>query len=194
MTSMTPWKADPERGVVIVVDLQPTFLSAIHESDRVLNRSQFLLKMAKIVGVPVLASEQYPERMGPTDQRIASLLPFGAAPHGKMCFSCGGCAGVMDGLRNLKRKQVVLIGIETHICISLTALDLLRDGYEVFVCPDAVGARSLEMHKLGMERMRDSGVMPAHTESIAYEWMASAQHPRFREALQVVKDHAGQSV
>jgi nicotinamidase-related amidase len=187
---MSPWKADPERCLVVVIDLQPTFLAPIHEAQRVLDRSRFLLKMARIVGVPVLASEQYPERMGPTDPSIASLLPLGVAPHAKQCFSCGGCAGLMDGLRTLKRKQAVLIGIETHICVTLTALDLLREGYEVFVCPDAVSARTLEMHKLGMERMRDSGVMPAHTETIAYEWMGSADHPRFREALQAVKEHA----
>jgi nicotinamidase-related amidase len=190
MGSMNPWKADPERGVVIVVDLQPTFLAPIHEADRVLNRSQFLLKMARLVGVPVLASEQYPDRMGGTDQRIASLLPLGGAPYAKQCFSCGGCSGLMESLRSLKRKQAVLVGIETHICVTLTALDLLREGFEVFVCPDAVSARTVEMHKLGMERMRDSGAMPAHTETIAYEWMGSADHPRFREALQVVKEHA----
>ena len=187
---MTPWKADPEQCVVLVVDIQPTFMAAIEDANRVTRRSEFLLKIAKLVGVPVLASEQYPDRMGPTDRRITSLLPLGAAPHAKLCFSCGGCGQLMAALGQLKRKQVVLVGIETHICITLSALDLLRTGYEVFVCPDAVGARSMEMHKLGMERMRDSGVMPTHTETLAYEWLGSADHVRFREALEIVKAHA----
>jgi nicotinamidase-related amidase len=187
-------QADPDQAVLAVIDLQPKFMAGIHEVERVMSRSQFLLKVARLVGVPVLASEQYPERMGGTDARVTSLLPLGAAPHGKMCFSCGGCASWMDALRTLKRRQVVILGIETHICVTLTALDLLKGGFDVFVCPDAVGSRSLEMHKLGMERMRDSGVMPSHTETIAYEWMRSAEHPRFREALEIVKEHAGASL
>jgi nicotinamidase-related amidase len=191
---MAAWKADPDQCVLVVVDIQPKFMAAIHEAERVVNRSAFILKMAKLVGVPVLASEQYPDRMGATDARIASLLPLGGAPHGKMAFSCAGCAGIVNGLKEFRRKQVVLVGIEAHICVTLTALDLLREGYEVFVCPDAVSARSMEMHKLGMERMRDSGVMPTHTETLAYEWMGNADHPRFREALEIVKEHAAAGV
>ena len=98
---MTPWKADPEQCVILVVDIQPTFMAAIEDAERVRHRSEFLLKIAKLVGVPVLASEQYPERMGPTDRRIASLLPLGAAPHGKLCFSCAGCTDLMAALSHL---------------------------------------------------------------------------------------------
>jgi nicotinamidase-related amidase len=188
---MALWRADSDRAVLLVVDVQPKFMAGIHEGDRVLNRTAFLLKIAKLVGVPVLASEQYPERMGATDSRIASLMPLGVFPYPKMRFSCAGCEGLMEALRALDRKQVVLVGIETHICVTLTAIDLLIAGYEVFVCPDAVSARTVEMHKLGMERMRDSGAMPAHTETLAYEWLSTAEHPRFREALEIVKEHAG---
>jgi len=79
------------------------------------------------------------------------------------------------------------VGIETHICVTLTALDLLKNGYGVFVCPDAVSSRTIEQHKLGMERMRDSGAIASHTETLAYEWMGTAESPVFREVLRLVK-------
>ncbi|MBC8063562.1 MAG: isochorismatase family protein [Chlorobia bacterium] len=116
-----------------------------------------------------------------------SLRPFVPSPYSKMAFSCWGAPGFQDALESQARSCVVLVGIETHICVTLTALDLLNNGYHVFVCPDAVSARSLEMHKLGMERMRDSGAMPTHTETLAYEWMGSADHPKFKDVLNLVK-------
>jgi nicotinamidase-related amidase len=170
-----------------VIDVQQALLSSIHEIDRVLGQASFLAKIARLLDVPVLATEQNPTRMGGTEATLAQHLD---APIPKMSFSCCGCTGLMDALQATGRRKVVLAGIETHICVSLTALDLLDAGYEVVVCPDAVSARSLERHKLGMERLRDAGVVPAHSESVAYEWLHSAEHPRFREALKIVKEYA----
>jgi nicotinamidase-related amidase len=179
-------KARVADSILIVVDEQPSFMAGIWEWERVLARSLFLLRIARILNVPAIATEQYPERMGGTD---ASLLPFLPQPVvGKMTFSCCGAETFLSELDRLGRRQAILVGIETHICVSQTAVDLLNAGYEVVVCPDAVSARTVEMHKLGMERMRDSGVLPMHSESVAYEWMGSASHPRFREALAVVKE------
>jgi nicotinamidase-related amidase len=90
-------------------------------------------------------------------------------------------------LRASGRKTVIVVGIETHICVSQTCLDLLDAGYAVAVCPDAASARTQDRHKLGMERLRDAGVVPIHTEALVYEWMVSANHPQFRDILQVVK-------
>lgn len=180
--------AKPEHSVLIVVDIQPTFMKAVHEAERVLARSEFLVRMARLLDIPVLSTEQNPERMHGTDPRIAAHLDRPAIP--KMTFSCVGCADFDATLAGLGRKQAVIVGIETHICVSQTAHHLLLAGHEVIVCPDAVSARSLERHKLGMERVRDAGAVPAHTEAVAYEWMGSAAHPCFREALAIVKDHA----
>jgi nicotinamidase-related amidase len=179
-------KARSEDSVLVIVDIQPSFMKAIWEADRVLARAEFLLRVAQILGIPAIATEQYPERMGGTDPRLAPLLAEN--PLGKMSFSCCGIDSFVDTLLELGRNQIILVGIETHICVSQTAVDLLNTGHEVIVCPDAVSARTVEMHKLGMERMRDSGVLPMHSESVAYEWIGSAAHPRFREALQVVKE------
>ena len=107
-----------------------------------------------------------------------------------MAFSALGCPEFVAALRLTGKTKVILVGFETHICISQTAHDLLSAGFEVVVCPDAVSSRSQEQHKLGMERLRDAGVVPAHTESVAYEWIGTAEHPKFKSFLQIVKNQA----
>lgn len=183
-------KARSHDSILIVVDEQPAFMQAIWEADRVLRRTEFLLKIAGLASIPILATEQYPARMGGTNPRLLPLLPL--APFGKLTFSCCGCIPFVEELEKSGRRQAILVGIETHICVSQTAVDLLNSGYEVIVCPDAVSARTVEMHKLGMERMRDSGVLPMHSESVAYEWLETAAHPAFRDALKIVKEFAPQ--
>lgn len=183
---MSAIKLDPTRGVLLVVDVQPGFLKGIFEAERVVMRSAFLTRVAEIMGVPVLATEQNPDRMGGTHPE---LLPHVGQPFPKMTFSSLMCEDLASALEFTGRRQAIVVGIETHICVGQTAQDLLALGYEVAVCPDAVSAGSLEAHKLGMERMRDAGVVPVHTEAIAYEWMGSAEHYAFRQVLDLVKHY-----
>jgi nicotinamidase-related amidase len=178
-------KALAEASVLLVVDEQPAFMQSIWEADRVVRRTEFLLQVCSLLGVPSLATEQNRERMGGTNACL--LLHLQRPPFGKMAFSCCGSVEFTTALKETGRRQVVLVGVETHICVSQTAIDLLNDGFEVMVCPDAVSARSVEMHKIGMERMRDSGVLPIHSEAVVYEWLGSAEHPAFRDALKLVK-------
>ncbi len=177
----------PEDTQLLIVDIQPKFMAGIEDGERVVLRSQFLARMANLLAIPVLASEQNVDRMGATDPRLVPLIDANFA---KMAFSCVGCPPLVDAMKTRNRAKVVLVGIETHICVTQTALDLQDLGYEVSVCPDAVGARSTDRHKLGMERMRDLGVAPIHTEALAYEWLKTAEHPKFREALALVKEFA----
>lgn len=181
---MPPISLNPESSVVALVDIQPTFLKAIHEADRVLQRSLFLARFAQLFGVPVLATEQNPERLGPTD---AALLPFAGTAWPKMTFSMCGCEPFMNALRASGRKQVYLVGIETHICVTQTTIDLLKEDFDVIACVDALSARSADMHQAGLQRIINAGAIPSHTESVAYEWMGTAEHPKFRDALKIVK-------
>ena len=174
-----------EDSLLVVVDIQPSFMAAIHEADRVVKRSSFLVDCARTLNLPVVSTVQYPERMGGFDPTIASRLID--EPFPKMAFSCCGSTGFREAIKSSGKGNIVLVGIETHICVTLTALDLLESGLRVFVCPDAVSARTVEMHKLGMERMRDSGAVASHTETLVYEWMGSAEHPKFRDVLSLVK-------
>ncbi|MGV3617842.1 MAG: isochorismatase family protein [Fimbriimonas sp.] len=175
---------DPQRSVLVVVDVQTSLVPHLFEGEKLLDRVSFLTKIARLLDVPVLTTEQNPARMGAT---VPALALSDAFP--KMCFGAGGCGDFMEGLRASGRDQVVVVGVETHICVGLTAFALLDAGYEVVVCPDATGARTVDRHKLGMERIRDAGVVPAHSEAVAYEWLGTAEHPRFREALAIVKAH-----
>lgn len=183
---MPPSLADLEHSVLVVVDIQPTFLRPIWESERVLERSAFLMRVAQVLGVPMLATEQNPARMGGTHPDMQRWLPD--TPFPKMAFSCAGCSEFMDALDASGRKQAVLIGIETHICVGQTALQLLELGYEVIVAEDAVSARSKDRHRIGMDRMARAGAILAHSEAIVYEWMRTADRPGFRDVLAIVKE------
>lgn len=175
----------PENSLLVVVDVQSRFLAPIFESDRVEARCKFLCEVAQLFGVPILSTEQYPEKMGGT---IESLVPYVGEPHRKMNFSAMLDTWFIEMVKASERTQVIVVGIETHICVSQTCHHLLEQGYETVVCPDAVSSRTQDRHKLGMERLRDAGIVPAHTEAIAYEWCRSAENPLFREMLNIVKN------
>lgn len=184
---MSPRLAKSDQSVVVVVDLQPTFLAAIWESDRVVRRAEFLLQVARVLGIPSVATVQNQVRMGGLHENIGPLVQNGAT--NKMPFSCCGAPGFVEGLASLQRSQAILVGIETHICVNQTACDLLDRGMAVFVAADAVSASSQDRHHLGLERMRANGVTLAHSEAISYEWLGTADHPSFREVLQLVKGY-----
>ncbi len=189
MHKMPRVKFDPSQSVLVIIDVQPVLTKTIYEVDRVLSRITFLAKVAKLLGVPILATEQNPNRMGTTEARLLSLVDT-PKPFSKMAFSAMGCPEFVTAVNATGRKQFIIVGLETHICVTQTAHDLIENGYEVVVCPDGVSSRSLEQHKLGMERLRDAGVVPAHTESVAYEWLGTATHPLFKAFLAIVKEYA----
>lgn len=174
-------------SVLIVVDVQPTFFRPIHDGEAVFRRIQFVVEAARALAVPILATEQVPAKMGGTDPRLAALMPESTKPVAKACFGCCESPDFQQALARLNRGQAALVGIETHICVSQTALGLIEQGLQVAFCPDAVGARALDRHEAGIERMRAAGVESIHTEALVYEWMGSAEHQAFREVLEIVK-------
>jgi len=169
-----------------VIDVQAALAPHIHDGEKTVNRIAFLVKIANLLQIPVLTTEQNPSRMGTTDSRLVDLTGT-AIP--KMTFSALECPEFVAKLRDTGRDQIIVTGFETHICVSLTSLQLAARDYEVIVCPDAVSSRTMERHKLGMERIRDGGVVPAHSEAVAYEWLHSAENVNFRAALAIVKEH-----
>lgn len=176
-----------EDTVLAVVDMQEPFLGAIHERDRLTENVLLLIRAARILGVPTLATVQYAARMGPLVPTVAEALGPDVEPEDKLCFSCAGSEAFLQALGAAGRRQVLLCGVETHICVAQTALDLLHAGYAVHVAADAVSARSLERHKLGMERLRDAGVKPCAAEAAVYEWLREAGTPEFKEILKLVR-------
>jgi len=182
-------KLDPRRSLLVLIDIQPSLTKTIFEIDRVLARTMFLTKVANLLEIPVFATEQNPSRMGFTVPELSNLL-VSHAPFPKMSFSALAEPKFADALKETQRTQIVLTGLETHICVSQTAHGLIDLGYDVVVCPDAVSSRTLEAHKLGMERIRDAGAVPAHSEAVAYEWLGTADQPVFKQFLAIVKGEA----
>ncbi len=177
-----------EQLLLVVIDMQEPFLNVMHERERLTANVRLLVEASTILGIPVVLTTQYAKRMGGVAPEITQSYRDAVRPAlDKMCFSCAGADGFLEGLGSLNRRQVLLCGVETHICVSQTALDLTHQGYQVHVAADAVSSRTLEKHKLGMERMRDSGVLPCAAEAAVYELMQEAGTPEFKAILPLVK-------
>ena len=177
-----------DTSLLVVVDMQEPFLAAIHERERLTTNVRLLVQAASILGVPAITTLQYAERMGGLVGEISEVMPETAGSAlDKLSFSCVGSEAFTAQVAGSGRRQILLCGVETHICISQTALDLMQLGYQVHVAADAVSSRSLEKHKLGMERMRDSGVLPCAAEAAIYEWLAAAGSPEFKSVLKLVR-------
>ncbi|MBI5705462.1 MAG: hydrolase [Armatimonadetes bacterium] len=183
---MEPELCSAEGTAILLIDVQPSLVPEIHGGVEMVRKAQFLCRAAKELGIPVMATEQNPSRLGETVPELRIHLERGPLP--KMTFSCCGCAALQAELVALAPKQLVIAGIETHICVLQTVLDLLRMGHRVFVVSDATGARSQDRHELGLRRMERAGAVLVHSESAVYEWLGSAQHLRFRQVLSLVKE------
>ena len=184
---MKPLIADPRTSVVVALDVQPAVLNLIENADQIVDRSAFLVKMAHLLGVPIIQSEQNPSRLGGTDPRLQEVIEPCQKVQ-KMDFGAAATDSFMSTLRMSDRKTIILFGVETHICVVQTICGLIAAGFEVFACTDAMGARTSDRHEAGLERLRAAGAVLTHTESVAYEWLRTASNPKFREALSIVKD------
>lgn len=167
------------RSVLLVVDVQRKLLPAIHEQEQVLAHCVWMIRAAQKVGVPVAASVQYPKGLGALAEPIEALIPAEAIAT-KNHFSCV-AAGCLPGLPGADRAQVVLVGVESHVCVLQTALELHEEGKEVFVVADAVGSRRPADRDLALARMRQEGVRVVSREMVVFEWLKEAGTPLFKE-------------
>ncbi len=177
-----------DRTLLVVVDMQETFLKPVWERKRVCTNVVLLMRAVQILGVPVITTAQYTERMGGPIPEVTALLPEGIQPLDKLCFSCAGETEFISKVKNSGRNQLLLCGIETHICVCQTALDMLSAGFKVHAAADAVSSRTESAWKLGLKKMAQSGVVIGSTEGAVYELMNQAGTPEFREVLKLIKD------
>jgi nicotinamidase-related amidase len=177
---------DREDTVLIVVDLQEPFLRFIHERERVVANSVTLIKAAKILGLPVISTLQYPERMGDMVPEILDALP-GDERIGKTTFSSYGSEAFVEKLKATGKSAVLVCGVESHICVSQTVHDLLAAGYQVHVAADAISSRSKCNWKIGVEKMRQAGAVITSVEAAAYEMLVDSKSPEFKQILDLVK-------
>jgi nicotinamidase-related amidase len=173
---------DADNSSLLVVDVQERLLPHIHDWQRVLDNVMWLVQVATRIGVPVMATEQYPKGIGSTQAELAALLPPGSVAE-KIHFSCV-ADRCLPGLAGADRRQVVVCGTESHVCVLQTVLELRQQGKEVFVVAEAVGSRDPEHKALALERMRRHGVDVVCREMVAFEWLRRAGTPLFREISQ----------
>ncbi len=178
---------DPQRCALLVIDIQEKLLPPIYEKERLVRNSQLLIRLAKVLSLPMLFSTQYAKGLGPTIPEISSLAP-GMEVTDKMQFGCFANGEFCSSYATIKgRDTLLLCGMETHICVMQTALGALNQGQIVHVAADAVSSRTKLNWKLGLQRMRDAGAVISSTEMMIYELLGKSGTPAFKEMLQHLK-------
>ena len=183
---MSAGKLDPDRAALVVIDVQEGFRKAIRGFDRVAGAAIALIKGARATEVPILVTEQYPKGLGRTVSPVAEALPGDVEAIEKVCFS----APEADGFDLAGRDQALLCGVETHVCVNQTALDLLDHGVEVHVASDAVGSRFDHDKSVGLEKMERAGAVITTVETALFELVARAGTPQFKEVQNVILEFA----
>jgi nicotinamidase-related amidase len=175
-----------ENTVLVIVDIQGKLWNIMHEKELLLENARRLVTGAGILGIPIILTEQNPKGLGPTLPELTQLMPE-VKPIPKFSFSCCQNEGFYRVLNDLNRKQVLICGIESHICVYQTTLELLKSGYEVQVIADVVSSRVVRNREIALARMQSEGAKLTVVEMLLYELLRTAESPQFKEMLKVVK-------
>lgn len=173
-------------SLLLLIDLQSKLIPAMAKKEELILRNQKLLEGSNALELPIIATEQYPEGLGATIPEIAQLLQ-GASVFSKKAFSAVDDAAVLEALKKMQRKNVILTGVESHVCVQQTAIDLVAAGFKVMVAADCVSSRNLNDKKIAIKRLAAEGVLLTTAESILFELTRSAAHPIFRTISKIVK-------
>lgn len=175
-----------DEAALVVIDVQDRLWPVISDQKRLLPKFELLIQVANRLDMPVLVTEQIPDKLGSTLAELQQHLSS-SQPIPKSTFSCCGSGAFTDALDATGRKKVILCGIETHVCVCQTALDLVAKGYSVFVAEDAVSSRDPHNKELALARLRQNGVQIGPCEMLVFELIRDARHPAFRELLKWIK-------
>jgi nicotinamidase-related amidase len=180
----SPNRLDSRRSGLLVVDLQEKLCPAIRSADNVIRQTLRLIEAANTLSIPTAATVQYPKGLGPLVESLAEHFP---SPEEKLDFSAAVCRQSLDRWVNEGRDQIIVVGIETHICVLQTVLDLIAEGLRVFVVAEAVAARHGGDHETGMDRIAEEGGTITTVESVLFEWLGTADRPEFKSISKIVK-------
>lgn len=186
MPTRHPALLDRRRAALAVIDMQEAFRKIIGDFDQITARISLLVQAAKLLGVPVIVTEQYPKGLGHTVQEIVEHLPEGSEPIEKMSFSACGVQEFDLRLRELHAEQIILCGIEAHICVSQTAHGLLQDGYQVHLLSDTVSTRLPRNREVAINKIEKSGAVISSVEMALFE-LCPAGTPEFKQMQSLVK-------
>lgn len=178
---------DIDNSLVVVIDVQGKLATLVHEYEQVIANIKRTISFAQVFNIPILWSEQAPDKIGVTIEEIAGLLAPAHKPITKRSFSCYGDVGFRKAIDASGRQQIVLVGIETHVCVYQSARDFFRQGYEVFVVEDAVSSKKQIQKDIAIQRMGNEGIHIVGTEMIATDWLQNADHPKFRDVMANIK-------
>ena len=176
-----------ENSCLILIDMQEKLLPAISNASACIDNQKLLLKSIALLEMDSIVTEQYPKGLGNTTSELKCLLPNATAIIEKTTFSCMGEAKFRTALKAKSRRTLIVCGIEAHVCVQQTVLDLLAEGYEVVIPADALSSRSDKNYRLALETMRHAGAFVTSSEAIIFMLLRDAKHPKFREISKLIK-------
>jgi nicotinamidase-related amidase len=188
---------EASRSTLVVIDFQGKLVEMVHRPALALEATRRLMRLADLFSVPVVLTEQYPKGIGPTEETIRAAYDALTVPKfflEKTAFGCCGDAGFETLLQQARpglaptRRQVVIAGMETHVCVMQTVLELLASGHEVHLCWDAVSGRGEEYRRHALDRMAAAGATITNHESVAFEWARDKNHPQFKALSALMKE------
>lgn len=174
-------------SALLIVDIQEKFRPVIPDMEELIGRAEILVRAAVRLGIPVFATEQYPRALGETVPEIKEWLPDNQEYSPKLSFSSLGCEAFAKNLAASKRRQVVMVGIEAHVCVMQTGLELLAGGHGVYVATDAVSSRNGADREAGLKRLEKHGAELVTAEMAVFEWLRQAGTPEFKELQALIK-------
>jgi nicotinamidase-related amidase len=184
-------RLSPENSLLVVIDVQERLLPAIRDRQHILFNARRLLEGARLLDVPVVVTEQYPQGLGSTVKELTPYIPTGTAVLSKKSFSVYDDECIRTEIDSRKKSQIILCGIEAHVCVLQSAFDILRaGGHEIYIVADAIGSRFAGDRETALRRFESSGMVLTTTESLLFEWCRSAEHPQFKEISRLVKEEA----
>lgn len=178
---------DHEKTALVVVDMQEAFRSAVSDFPLIASRIAVAVRGFLILNLPVVVTEQYPKGLGRTAEEILFSLPPEFEPIEKTAFSSCGASAFLEKLREIEARQIVLCGLETHVCVNQTAHDLLNEGFEVHLLTDSVASRFPQDKEAALQKMYSSGVIPATVEMALFELLRDSRHVQFKEIQALIK-------
>jgi nicotinamidase-related amidase len=171
----------------VLIDMQEKLLKVMPDAAECLENQELLLKAAAILEIDSIVTEQYPQGLGSTVDDLKCLLPENTPLIEKTSFSCWGESAFRTALKSKHRDYVVVFGIEAHVCVQQTVLDLLEEGYEVIVIADALASRNTGNYRLALSAMRQAGALITSSESVIFALLRDSKHPSFREISKLIR-------
>lgn len=175
-----------EKSCLVVIDVQEKLASVMLQAERMIANSAVLLQIARSLSLPIFWCQQNPTALGPTvlplREHLADIEPID-----KMTFSCGGAAAFSEKIERLNIETAILCGLETHVCVFQTAMELLQKGLYVHVIADATASRTAENKQIGIQRMASAGAVISSTEMLLFELLRTAEHPQFKSLSKLIR-------